>query len=84
MYQFMACLECMESHDQGEDVGGDGKGRRCGYGAVFQFASFLISFQYDFFLFLHGFSTFLLAVCFIVFMQSFYPYSLCIYSWNVG
>ena len=49
--QFRVCLGRTESHDRGEDVGGDGEGRRCGYGAVFLFPSFLISFQYYFSIF---------------------------------
>ena len=44
MQQFRPCLGRTESHDQGEDVGGDGEGRRRGYGAVFPFPSFFILF----------------------------------------
>ena len=56
MQQFRACLGRTESHDQGEDVGGDGEGRRRGYGAVFPFPSFFNIVLILFFLFLHGFS----------------------------
>ena len=58
MQQFRVCLGRTESHDRGEDVGGDGEGRRRGYGAVFLFPSFLISFQYYFSIFSMVFPSF--------------------------
>ena len=58
MHQFKAYLGHTESHDRGEDVGSDGKGRRRSYGAVFPFPSFLISFQYYFSIFSMVFPSF--------------------------
>ena len=45
MQQFRTFLGHTESHDRGEDVGGDGKGRQRGCGAVFPFPSFLYCFD---------------------------------------
>ena len=56
MLQFRTFLGRTESHDRGEDVGGDWEGRRRGYGAVFPFPSFFNIVLILFFLFLHGFS----------------------------
>ena len=58
MQEFRVCLGHTESHNRGEDVGGDGEGRRRGYGAVFPFPSFLISFQYYFSIFSMVFPSF--------------------------
>ena len=51
MQQFRVCLGWTKSHERGEDVGSDGEDRRRGYGMVFPFPSFLISFQYYFSIF---------------------------------
>ena len=83
MHQFRVFLGRTESHDRGEDVGGNGEGRKRGDGAVFPFPSFSISFQYIF-PFSPWFFHFLLAVCFVVFRRSSSPYLRCIYHWVAG
>ena len=58
MQQFRAYLGCTESHNWGEDVGGDSEGRQHVYEVVFLFPSFLISFQYYFSIFSMVFPSF--------------------------